>query len=42
MGFKNATATGLIIAAVNCAFTLVALKVQLDCASSTDIRSLTP
>ncbi|GMK54291.1 hypothetical protein CspeluHIS016_0108770 [Cutaneotrichosporon spelunceum] len=27
MGFKNATATGLIIAAVNCAFTLVALKI---------------
>ncbi|BEJ11126.1 hypothetical protein CspHIS471_0105480 [Cutaneotrichosporon sp. HIS471] len=27
MGFKNATATGLIIAAVNCVFTLVALKI---------------
>ncbi|TXT11754.1 uncharacterized protein COLE_02164 [Cutaneotrichosporon oleaginosum] len=27
MGFKNATATGLIIAGVNCAFTLLALKI---------------
>ncbi|BEI95630.1 hypothetical protein CcaverHIS631_0105790 [Cutaneotrichosporon cavernicola] len=27
MGFKNATATGLIIATVNCVFTLVALKI---------------
>ncbi len=42
MGFKNATATGLIIAGVNCVFTLVALKVRLFLASPSSWQIIDP